>query len=162
MSGLRRLSFLCLVLVLAPLAAGPAALAQSGLATFETDELVIETQDGARHGFEVELALDPQQQAQGLMFRRDLASDAGMLFVYRPVRVVSMWMRNTVIPLDMIFIGEDGRIEKIVERTVPMSLKTISSDRPVRGVLELNGGTADRMRFAPGDRVLHEVFEEGS
>ncbi len=138
------------------------SLASSGLATFNKSEFVIETRAGIRHDFTVEMATTPKQQAQGLMFRRDMAADAGMLFIYRPVRVVSMWMRNTVIPLDMLFIGEDGRIEKIVERTVPMSLSTITSDRPVRAVLELNSGTAARLGVEPGDRVLHEAFKNGS
>ncbi len=153
---IRSLGLSLLFLALTPLV----PLASSGLATFDKHEIVIETRAGIRHDFTIEMAASPKQQAQGLMFRRDMAPDAGMLFVYRPVRVVSMWMRNTVIPLDMLFIGEDGRIEKIVERTVPMSLRTISSDRPVRGVLELNSGTASRLGFEPGDRVLHEAFEK--
>jgi uncharacterized membrane protein (UPF0127 family) len=82
-----------------------------------------------------------------------------MLFVYRPQRVVSMWMRNTLIPLDMLFIADDGRVVKIVERTMPLSLKTISSDRPVRAVLEVNGGTVARLGIMTGDRVLHDTFD---
>lgn len=155
-----RTGLFCLLIVLT-LPWAP-ALGQSGLAQFDRDEIVIETEAGAQHRFAVELATTPQQQAQGLMFRRELPPDAGMLFVYGPVRVVSMWMRNTVIPLDMLFIDEAGRIEKVVERTVPMSLKTISSDRPVKGVLELNGGTAARLGLAPGDRVLYQEFADGS
>ena len=155
----RRAAALLLLIVLA--AHGPAwtALAEGGLARFERDRLAIETAKGARHDFSVELAVTPQQQQQGLMFRRDMAPDASMLFVYKPDRVVSMWMRNTMIPLDMLFIAEDGRVVKIVERTVPLSLKTISSDRPVRAVLEVNGGTVARLGIAPGDRVLHGTFD---
>jgi len=140
---------------------GPAA-AQGGPASFERDELVIETAGGARHAFRIELALSPKQQQQGLMFRRELAADAGMLFIYRPRQVISMWMRNTLVPLDMLFIAEDGVVVKIVERTVPLSLATISSDRSVRAVLELNGGTAARLDLAPGDRVLYRAFEPKS
>jgi uncharacterized membrane protein (UPF0127 family) len=151
----------CVVFLLVVLAGhlpGSAAFAEGGLASFEQDRLAIETTQGLRHDFSVELAITPPQQQQGLMFRRDMAPDAGMLFVYRPVRRVSMWMRNTVIPLDMLFIADDGRVVKIVERAVPLSLKTISSDRPVRAVLELNGGTVERLGLAFGDRVLHRTF----
>lgn len=140
------------------LAAGLPARAQSRLATFGQGELTIETAAGARHRFAIELAETAAQQAQGLMYRRKLAADAGMLFVYRNSGRLSMWMKNTFIPLDMIFIATDGRIAKIVQRTVPMSLATISSDESVRAVLELNGGTAARLQLAPGDRVLHEAF----
>ena len=134
------------------------AAAQTRLATFERGELTIETAAGARHDFAIELAERPDQQAQGLMYRRKLAADAGMLFVYSSSRLVSMWMKNTFIPLDMVFIGADGRIAKIVQRTVPQSLATITSDGPVLAVLELNGGTAARLKLAPGDRVLHQAF----
>ena len=153
-----RASVVVLLLVLAAIVPGQAALAQGGLASFERDRLAIETARGDRHDFGIELATTPQQHQQGLMFRRDMAPDAGMLFVYRPVRRVSMWMRNTLIPLDMLFIADDGMVVKIVERAVPLSLKTIASDRPVRAVLELNGGTVERLGIAPGDRVLHGAF----
>ena len=149
-----------LLLFLVFLTPGAAVLAQSGLAEFERGEIVIETRGGERYNMEVELATSPQQQAQGLMYRRDMPADSGMLFIYRGERVVSMWMRNTVIPLDMVFIDAEGRIEKVVERTEPMSLKTISSDRPVKGVLELNSGTAARLGLGTGDRVIHEAFLE--
>lgn len=135
--------------------------AQQSLATFTRDSLVLRTADGTEREFDIELALTPQQQAQGLMYRQSLAADAGMLFVYRPARAVSMWMKNTVIPLDMLFIAEDGEIVKIVERTVPFSLTTIPSDRRVLAVLEINGGTADRLGIRPGDRVVHPAFEAG-
>ncbi|MCH7796806.1 MAG: DUF192 domain-containing protein [Proteobacteria bacterium] len=163
--ALRFARFLCLTLALAgTLAIGGAArsAAQLRLQTFERDVLVIETEDGSRHRFEVELALDNEQRAQGLMYRRDLADDAGMLFLYGREWPVSMWMRNTFIPLDMLFIAGDGRIVRIVERTVPQSLETISSGRPVTGVLEVNGGTVARLGIQPGDRVLHRAFDGGS
>src|SRR3546814_14529348 len=84
-----------------------------------------------------------------------------MLFVYSQPRRVSMWMKNTLIPLDMLFIAPDGRIESIVKRAVPHSLATISSRGKVRAVLELNGGTVDRLGIRPGDRVVHPIFENG-
>ena len=161
--ALRFARFLCLGLALAgTLAIGGAARSAAPLQTFERDVLVIETEDGRRHRFEVELALDSEQRAQGLMYRRSLADDAGMLFLYGHEWPVSMWMKNTFIPLDMLFIAGDGRIVWIVERTVPNSLETISSGRPVAGVLEVIGGTVARLGIQPGDRVLHRAFDGGS
>jgi uncharacterized membrane protein (UPF0127 family) len=152
-------SVIALAVLLAALLLPPAATPlRAGLETFERDTVVIETAAGQRHRFTVELALDGAQQAQGLMFRRDLAPDAGMLFLYGRPREVSMWMKNTLIPLDMLFIADDGRIVEIAERTVPGSLQTIPSGRPVAAVLELNGGTAARLGITPGDRVRHAAF----
>jgi uncharacterized membrane protein (UPF0127 family) len=121
----------------------------------------VEAGAGQEHTFDVELAVTPQQQTQGLMYRPSLAPAAGMLFIYRPVRRVSMWMRNTAIPLDMLFIAEDGEIVRIAERSVPFSLTTISSGMPVRGVLEINGGTAARLGIELGDRVIYPAFDSG-
>ena len=163
--ALRFARFLCLSLALAgTLALGGAerSAAQLRLQTFERDQVTIETEDGSRHRFEVELALDGEQRAQGLMYRRGLADDAGMLFLYGREWPVSMWMKNTFIPLDMLFIAGDGRIVSIAERTVPQSLETISSGQPVAGVLEVNGGTVARLGIQPGDRVLYRAFDGGS
>jgi len=132
--------------------------AQQALQNFTTDNLSIETADGRRLDFEVELALTTLQRAQGLMFRREMPEMAGMLFVYDKEWEVSMWMKNTVIPLDMLFIKADGRIAAIAERTVPFSLETVSSGQPVTGVLELNGGTTARLGIRRGDRVLYSAF----
>jgi uncharacterized membrane protein (UPF0127 family) len=122
------------------------------------EELVIETQSGERHHFTVELAVKPNEQARGLMFRRQLPADHGMLFVYPRSGEIQMWMKNTLIPLDMIFIARDGTIARIAERTVPLSLQTIAAGEPVLAVLEVNGGTASRLGIGPGDRVLHRAF----
>ena len=132
----------------------PAMSAGQGmLAKFEQGELAIVT-DGGRHEFNVELALTTAQHQQGLMFRREMAPDAGMLFDFGPrPRRASMWMKNTYIPLDMLFIKSDGQIDSISERTTPHSLEAISSRGMVRYVLEINGGTAARLGIAPGDRV---------
>lgn len=142
------------IVVLAVVMAGTAALAQS---TFDRSTLSIETAQGS-HEFDIELALAPDQQSQGLMFRQELAKDAGMLFFHRRERVASMWMRNTFIPLDMLFIARDGRIVHIVERTVPQSLITITAGIPVRAVLELNAGTVNRLAIKSGDRLVHPLF----
>ncbi len=136
-----------------------AAVAQSPTGvTFENSDLDIVGEAG-RHSFDVELALTPDQRSQGLMFRRAMKPNAGMLFDFgkRPQRV-SMWMKNTILPLDMLFIEADGRIESITERTVPQSLEAISSRGPVRGVLELNGGTVSRLGIKPGDHIEHPIF----
>ena len=151
MRVLRSVLFLFAVLLTGP----NAAWAQGAFASFERGTLTIETASGQSHRIEVELALTPAQQAQGLMHRRDLAPDAGMLFIYSGDRPVHMWMKNTLIPLDMLFLTRDGRIVKVVERAVPLSLQTISSDEAVAAVLELNGGTVDRLGIAAGDRILH-------
>lgn len=133
------------------LAALPAA-GQRRLAKFERSILVIRS-GGREHRFSVEVARTPREHSQGLMFRRRMAPDAGMLFVYDPPRPVSMWMRNTYLPLDMLFIAKDGRVSRIVERTVPLSEENIPSRGTVRAVLELNAGTADRLGIKPGATV---------
>ncbi|MCP4330721.1 MAG: DUF192 domain-containing protein [Alphaproteobacteria bacterium] len=121
--------------------------------------LTIETAAG-KVDFTVEVATTPAQKMQGLMFRQSLPKDGGMLFDYGAPRSVAMWMKNTYIPLDLLFIGGDGRIVNIVERAVPHSLATIPSDGPVRAVLEVNGGTVSRLGIAPGDRVAHGIFSD--
>jgi hypothetical protein len=128
------------------------------LAGIAKEPLSIETTAGA-HAFTVEMATTSDQQATGLMHRRAMAADAGMLFVYPSGSRVAMWMKNTLIPLDMLFIGPAGRITHIAERTVPMSTELIGSNGPVRAVLELNAGTASRLGIKVGDRVRHPVFE---
>jgi len=142
-----------------------AALAQgappSELQGFETTALSIRTAAG-EHRFTVELARSPRQQSQGLMFRRRLAADAGMLFLHPVPRRATMWMKNTFIPLDMLFVAADGRITQIVERTTPHSLEVIASDRPVSAVLELNAGTAARLGIRIGDRLVHPAFRDAS
>ncbi len=154
-SGLR----LGLILLLAFLALVREGWAQSGLVAFEQDTLVLRSADGTAHEFEVELALTSAQHAQGLMFRRQMAGDAGMLFIYPSQRMRYMWMKNTLIPLDMLFIDKSGRVVHLVERAVPKSLQTISSNEPVLAVLELNGGTASRLNLGIGDVVEHAAFD---
>jgi uncharacterized membrane protein (UPF0127 family) len=120
--------------------------------------LSITTASGT-HRFNVEYADTPDRRAVGLMHRPSMAADAGMLFDFKTDAPVSMWMRNTRIPLDMLFIARDGRIVNIAERTVPFSETTIASKGPVRAVLELNGGTSARLGIKPGDRVTHRMFK---
>ncbi|MGE6740178.1 DUF192 domain-containing protein [Allorhizobium pseudoryzae] len=121
--------------------------------TFTTEPLVIETAGGARHQFTVELALQSAQRQQGLMYRKEMAPDAGMLFDFEAPREVTMWMRNTLIPLDMLFIDAKGRITHIHEGAVPLSETVVSSRGPVDFVLELNAGEVKRRSIRVGDRV---------
>jgi uncharacterized membrane protein (UPF0127 family) len=141
-----------IVLMLVLLFAGGRAWAQGPVA-FGHGELDIQTGAGRQH-FTIELATENEQQIQGLMFRRSLAPDAGMLFLYTDDHDIQMWMKNTLIPLDMIFIRADGSVLSIAERTVPQSLATIGSQGAARAVLEVNGGTAARLGIKPGDHVL--------
>lgn len=108
---------------------------------------------GRRIRFTVELAVTPDERATGLMFRRSLAPDRGMLFLFGAERVLSMWMKNTYVPLDMLFIARGGRIVSIHERATPHSLAPIRSAGPASAVLELAGGTVARHGIAAGDLV---------
>jgi len=105
------------------------------------------------HHFDIWIAETPRQQQQGLMFVRDLSAARGMLFVAKEPRVFDMWMRNTYIPLDMVFIGADGRISSIAENTTPHSLAIVSSRVPVGAILELKGGEAAHRALHAGDKV---------
>jgi len=125
------------------------------------EKLVIVTRDGTRHDFMVEMAVKPEQQTVGLMFRPSVPADGGMLFDWGAPRESAMWMRNTISSLDMVFINADGTIRRIAERTVPLSLATIDSRGPVRATLELAAGTAQRLGLRVGDRVEHPIFGNG-
>ena len=124
----------------------------AGDMVFGRAEVRIGTAAGVRL-FHVELAETPEQRARGLMFRRTLAPDAGMLFLFPERERPTMWMANTWLPLDMLFVAADGRIVHLFANAVPRSRLTISSPRPARMVLELGGGTARRLGIAPGDRL---------
>lgn len=124
-------------------------------------ELTIETSDGARHRFTVELALTPAEMQKGLMYRTELGEEEGMLFFYPSCTPASFWMMNTLIPLDMIFIEADGRIARIAKMTVPETLDVHESGVPVNGVLEVNGGLTQRLGIEEGDFVRHPWFGEG-
>lgn len=134
------------------------ALPAAALESFARSTLTIETAGGGKYRFDVELAETPAQQAQGLMYRERMAADAGMLFTYDRPQPASFWMKNTLIPLDMIFIGADGRIVNIHANAVPHSLDAVNSAGPVKGILEINGGMSARLGIRPGDRVVHSAF----
>jgi hypothetical protein len=139
---------LCLVTVLLPILAWAQPL----------EPLTIVTKAGQQHAFQVEVARNEADRAQGLMYRRSMAPDRGMLFDFARVEPVSMWMQNTYISLDMLFIRPDGTIARIAENTEPLSTRTITSGEPVVGVLELVAGSAKRLGLQAGDRVQHPMF----
>jgi uncharacterized membrane protein (UPF0127 family) len=122
------------------------------------EELVVVTAAGEHH-FQVEIADEPRERARGLMFRREMAADEGMLFDFEEEQPASFWMRNTYIPLDMLFIRADGIIESIGERTTPLSEKSVTSRGPVRYVLEINGGLSDQLGIEAGDSVAGPAMD---
>lgn len=135
-----------------------AAQAQTPAPAQGTEPLTIVTATG-RHVFQVEVMRTPDQRAKGLMFRNYMPADRGMLFDFERVEPVAMWMQNTYIPLDMLFIRADGSIARIATNTEPLSTRTIPSGEPVLGVLELNAGAADKIGAKAGDRVEHSLFK---
>lgn len=154
--------FICLMLVVC--GATPACAAQppaaastfqpTQLRDFPRSQLSIERRNG-RDTFQIWLAETAAQQEQGLMWIRQLPADYGMLFVLGETRPMNMWMKNTYIPLDMLFVSANGRITHIAERTTPLSEAIVSSNGEVAGVLEIAGGEARRRGIAVGDRLVH-------
>ena len=131
------------------------ALTAAALAdvAFTKDKMRLVTSDGKVHELTVELAVDPDQREQGLMFRRSMAPDHGMLFDFGETRRVMMWMKNTYLPLDMLFIDNKGTVRTIREDAVPLSEAIIDSGEPVAFVLELNAGAVQRLAIRAGDRL---------
>jgi uncharacterized membrane protein (UPF0127 family) len=121
-----------------------------------TPRVVVETRAGARHVVQVELARTAAERTRGLMERTQLAPEAGMLFLFDESSEHAFWMKNTLIPLDMIFIAEDGRISGVVARAIPGDLSPRSAGGPSRYVLEVNGGWAEAHGVTAGDRVRFE------
>jgi uncharacterized protein len=132
-------------------------VAVRGTAAADGGTLEIVSKSGV-HVFAIEMAVTDEERARGLMFRRELPEGQGMLFDFKRDQDVSMWMENTYVSLDMIFIRADGRIARIAENTEPLSRKIISSGGQVRAVLEVVAGTAKKMGIAPGDKVAHSMF----
>ena len=127
-------------------------------AAARTEPLAIVSRNG-RHAFNVEVMRNDADRARGLMFRRTMAPDRGMLFDFEQSAPVAMWMKNTILSLDMVFIRADGTIARIAADTEPYSTKVIPSGDPVLGVLELNAGTAAKLGIRAGDRVEHPMFK---
>jgi uncharacterized membrane protein (UPF0127 family) len=146
-----------LLVVLALLAAG---LMMQSAHAMRLETLKLITARGT-HAIDIEVTQTPAEKAQGLMFRTRLADTAGMLFFYDTPQEITMWMRNTYIPLDMVFIRADGIVHRIEARTEPLSESIISSRGDVTACLELAGGAAERLGLKPGDRVEHRFFKPG-
>jgi len=118
-----------------------------------TGTLILKTKSG-EHRYTVEIATTNGERAKGLMFRRSLPEDSGMLFIYDPPQPVGMWMRNTYIPLDMVFINDEGTVRRVEANTEPFSTDLINSGGDVAAVLELNAGQAAKIGVRPGDQVI--------
>lgn len=135
----------------------PGSQGEAHAAQFRTDEITVVTIRG-RFRMVVEIADTDDARHQGLQFRQHLDADRGMFFDFGKTEQVAMWMKNTLIPLDMIFIDEKGRVARVERNTEPRSLRVIPSGGPVRGVLEVNAGTAERLGIAKGARIQHPIF----
>jgi uncharacterized protein len=153
----RLLGSLCVIVIGALLCAGAAAAPAS--VSFEESSLTVDAANG-QFEFLVEMAVSPAQRSQGLMFRESLDEDRGMLFDFGKSQHATMWMRNTYVPLDMLFIDAHGQITQIATDTQPLSDAVIASREPVRAVLELRGGVSAKLGIEPGDRVIHPMFTE--
>ena len=140
------------------LASGIAALIATGAlpsaAGTPVDGVVEVVSGEARHRFTIEIADDAAERSRGLMFRQSMSDDAGMLFIYAGERIASFWMKNTYIPLDMLFIANDGTILQIATDVQPHTLDPVRSDLPVRAVFEINGGQSAARGIKAGDKVV--------
>lgn len=152
---LRALQSLFLFLMLL---VGLAQASYSQEAKLPIEPVVIRLSDGTEHVFQSEMALTQQQQAQGMMFRTQMAPDEGMLFIFGEVRRASFWMRNTLIPLDIIFVRANGRIANIVAKAAPETDTHRRSTGRVAAVLEIPGGRAAELGIKAGDLILHPLL----
>ncbi|MBB4266735.1 DUF192 domain-containing protein [Roseospira visakhapatnamensis] len=135
----------------------PAAAAPSPI-PFPTSRVAVVTHDGRRYVFTVEVARTPTQRARGLMYRRRLAPDHGMLFDFGGIGARAMWMKNTYVALDILFLENDGRIWSIAAETTPLSEAILPAQGPIRAALELNAGTCRLLGIEVGDVVEHPLF----
>ena len=156
---------ICLALIGVPACKAPAetkaAAAASLEENFERGLLLIEADDGAQLEFDIYLAVDYEQQRRGLMFVRQLPERSGMLFVYDEDEVHSMWMKNTYISLDLVFIRGDGTVASVIRDAQPLSDQTLSSTEPVSYVLELNAGVTRRYNIGRGSKISWESVDAG-
>jgi len=137
--------------------AAACARGQEAEIQFKRSSLVV-VASGRDIKFEIELATNDTERARGLMFRKQLGPYEGMLFDFYKEMPVSFWMKNTLIPLDMVFIAADGTVRHVHANAVPLSTDTVPSRFPVRAVLEINGGSAALLGIKPGDKVKHPIF----
>jgi uncharacterized protein len=129
---------------------------------FASEPLTVTTAKGVAHKFTVELALDDAQREHGLMFRKSMPADHGMLFDFGTSRRVMMWMENTPLPLDMLFLDATGAVTHIRENAVPYSEAIIDSEQPVKYVIELNGGIVKKLGLTIGDRVTSPTITKSA
>lgn len=149
---------LIVLFFLAGLVAVPGCARGDQLSGSDGRELLVIVTDDGEHRFRVEVADTLEKQQTGLMYREHMDKDAGMLFDFGAPQPISMWMKNTLIPLDMAFIKADGEIHRIAAMTPPQSLESVSSGAPVVAVLEVNGGVFAELGIEAGDRVRHRIF----
>lgn len=159
---LRLAAFMAMVLVMSGVVGpAPGALAseqgQPMILPVDPAPLVVETDAGERT-FTIEIADDDRERAAGLMFRTDMDDSHGMLFVFEQTRHLAFWMKNTPMPLDLVFVGDDGRIVSIMQGE-PFSTAPIAPDAPARFVLELKAGTAQKVGIEDGDRIRHPLID---
>lgn len=148
--------------LLAPVAVGAQAAAVQQEMTFASEPLTVTSAKGVKHAFTVELALTDSEREHGLMFRKSMPADHGMLFDFGTTRRVMMWMENTPLPLDMLFLDAKGTVTRVQENAVPYSQAIIDSDKPVKYVIELNGGSVKKLGIAVGDHVTSATITKGS
>ena len=136
------------------------SFANGAAAALRTEKLtIVSSKDGKKHDFDVEIADTPNSREIGLMFREKMDPDHGMLFEMDKDEPTAFWMKNTLIPLDMLFVAPDGTIKTIHQNAIPQDLTAISSGGPVTGVIELNGGRTQALGIVPGDKVVHPFFK---
>ena len=157
-TSLRQILTAGALLLLLSLHAGAMSDAETLDRIFPRSTLQIATSDARLHPFEIWVADTDPRRARGLMFVRNLAENEAMLFIYDDVQPIAMWMKNTYIPLDMLFVDAQGRIVKVVENTKPLSLDTIESGAPVRAVIEVKAGVASKLHVREGSVVMHPAF----
>jgi len=151
-------AFLCAVLLWSTAVAAESNDARQLDRMFPRSTLQIATPDAKLHKIDVWVADTDPRRMRGLMFVEHLADDAGMLFIYPEPQPVAIWMKNTPLPLDILFVRADGRVHRIAENATPQSTDTIPSDGIVLAVIELKAGTAARMNIRPGAQVIHPAF----
>ena len=158
MALVRVLTFIKLVALFSVASACAQGDRAAGLGGARDDVVIISSSTG-EHRFQIELANDNEERRVGLMYRTELAAGTGMLFDFGDPQPISMWMKNTLIPLDMAFIDQKGVIKRIAANTTPRSLESVASGAPVIAVLEVNGGAFERLGVKAGDTVSHPIFD---
>ena len=153
-----RRSLLAALLLIAAAGCAGAATSDPRNPQGPTEALDVVSHDGKVHHFKVEVVDNDQSRELGLMFRTSLAPDAGMLFDFKTPQEVAFWMKNTFIPLDIVFIDAHGHILNIARQAKPMDEANLPSDGPTLGVLEIAGGRAAQLDIEPGDLVRHRIF----